>query len=422
MSVRARVLTALVAAASLALTACGGDSGDDNGGGGGGKTELKLYNDKGAWSPFFEELGKLSKQQIGIGMTPVGYTDEPTYSAFIKASFRTNEKPDLFTWSTGGRLQEIVEAGQVAETTDLWKEAIAAGDLSKELEETYTYGGKQYCVPLNISYWVMFYNKKVYDEAGLKPPTTWAELMSNADKLKAKGVTPFYQTSVLFSFVWFQQLLIGTNPDLYNKLATGEAKYTDPGVVAVMERWKQMIDGGYFSDAGSKEDPAVQLKSGKTAMGIFGTWFNTSMTQQGLKPGTDYGMFTIPNVDPAQSKVTMAFESGPLCSLAKAPDTKASDDYMKWWVRQPAQEKWANSRGDVSANPKVSIPDPGLSAIAKSAGAGEYTLANRYFEAAPAPVLTAALDAFGAFMVKPDSYMKQLENIQKAADEYWKGR
>jgi multiple sugar transport system substrate-binding protein len=70
----------------------------------------------------------------------------------------------------------------------------------------------------------------------------------------------------------------------------------------------------------------------------------------------------------------------------------------------------------------VTIPDPALSAIAKSAGGGEYTLANRYFEAAPAPVLTAALDAFGAFMAKPDSYQKQLENIQKAADEYWKGR
>jgi multiple sugar transport system substrate-binding protein len=418
--VRTRLLTAAVLATAMALTACGG--GDESGGGDPGKTELKLYNDKGAWSPYFEDLGKLSKQQIGIGMTPVGYTDEPTYEAFIKASFRTNNKPDLFTWTTGGRLDEIVKAGQVAETTDVWNEAIASGDLSKEVASYYTFDGKQYCVPLNVSYWVMFYNKKVYDQNGLQPPTTWAELMSNADKLKAKGIKAFYDTSTLFTFVWFQQLLIGTDPDLYAKLATGEAKYTDPGVVAVMERWKQMIDAGYFSDPGRKEQPQDQLKSGKVAHVLFGTWFNTSMTQAGLKPGKDYGMFVVPNVDPTKPKVTMAFESGPLCSLAKAPDPAASRKYTQWWLTQGTQEKWANSRGDVSANPKVAITDPGLAAIAKAAGAGEYALANRFFEAAPAPVLTAALDGFGAFMADPGSYRKQLENIQKAADEYWKNR
>jgi multiple sugar transport system substrate-binding protein len=417
--VRARVLTALVVATALTLAACG-DGGDS--GGEAGKTELKLYNDKGAWSPYFQDLGKFSKDQIGLGMTPVGYTDEPTYEAFIKASFRTNNKPDLFTWTTGGRLEEIVKAGQVAETTDIWNEAIAAGDLSKEIASYYTFDGKQYCVPLNASYWVMFYNKKVYAEAGVKPPTTWAELISNADKLKAKGVKPFYDTSTLFTFVWFQQLLIGTDPDLYARLSTGEAKYTDPGVVAVMERWKQMIGAGYFSDPGSKEDPADQLKSGKVANVLLGTWFNTSMTKAGQKPGEDYGMFVVPNVDPAKPKVAVAFESGPLCTLAKAPDPAASKKYAKWWLTQPAQEKWANSRGDVSANPKVKIPDPELGAIAGAAGKGEYTLANRYFEAAPAPVLTAALDAFGAFMVDPDSYPQQLQNIQKAADEYWKSR
>jgi multiple sugar transport system substrate-binding protein len=248
---RLRVLTALVAAAALGLTACGG--GDDGGSGGSsGKTELKLYNDKGAWSPYFEQLGQQSKQQIGLAMKPVGYTDEPTYEAFIKASFRTNNKPDLFTWSTGGRLEEIVKAGQVASTNDLWQQAIASGQLSKDLEPYYTVDGKQYCVPLNVSYWVMFYNKKVFTDAGVTPPTSWADLIKVADTLKGKGITPFYDTSILFSFVWFQQLLIGTNPDLYNKLSTGEAKYTDPGVVAVMERWKSMIDKGYYSDRAAR--------------------------------------------------------------------------------------------------------------------------------------------------------------------------
>ncbi len=408
------MVAALVATIALALTACGGKSG-----GSAGKDELKLYNDKGAWSPFFDQMGAMAKSQIGLSMKPVGYTDENTYEAFIKASFRTNNKPDLFTWSTGGRLQEIVQANQVADTSDIWADAIGKGYLTKQIEQYYTYNGKQYCVPLNAAYWVMFYNKKMFAQAGISPPSTWDGLTADADALKGKGITPFYHTSVLFSFAWFQQLLIGTDPDLYDKLNAGKAKYTDPQVVAVMQRWKSMIDKGYFSDPGAKDDPAALFKAGKVAMILTGTWFNTSMTQAGLKAGDDYGMFIVPNVNAGLPKTTVAFESGPLCSLAKAPDPAASTKFMKWWLEPDPQAKWANSRGDVSANPKVTIPDPGLNAIAQQANGSGVTLANRYFEAAPPEVLTAALDAFGAFVTDPSGYQKDLDNIQKASDDYW---
>src|SRR5690606_1197696 len=290
---RVRLFAVIATSAALALSACGGSESTEP------KTTVKLYNDKGAWSEYFKQLGALSKEQIGLAMEPVGYTDAATYDAFIKASFRTNTKPDLFTWHTGGQLKEIVEAGHVADTSELWSEAIAQGYLTESLREHYTYDGKQYCVPLNIAYWVMFYNKKVFDEAGLQPPKTWADLTTAAATLKAKGITPFYQTADLFNFVWFQHLMIGSDPDLYVKLGTGEAKFTDPGVVTVMEEWKSLIDSGYMSDPGDKTEPQELLKSGKVAMVPFGTWFNTSMTQAGLKPGTDYGMFLIPNLNPA---------------------------------------------------------------------------------------------------------------------------
>ncbi|GAA0949567.1 ABC transporter substrate-binding protein [Nonomuraea longicatena] len=412
-----RRLAALGLAATLTLAACGGN--DPETAAQQKKTELSLYNDKGAWSKFFEDMGTLSKQQISLGVKPVGYTDSAQYQAFIKASFRTDVKPDLFTWQTGGMLQEIVKQKQVAETTALWQEAIAAGDLPKDLAPYYTVDGKQYCVPLNVAYWGMFYNKKVFDQHGVKPPTTWAELEQAAATLKKAGVTPFYHTSVLFSFVWFEQIMAGMDPDLYDRLSTGKAKYTDPGVVAVMEKWKSLIDAGYFINAGDKTDPADVLKNEKTAMVSFGTFFNTSMTQRKMEPGKDYGFFVIPNVNADLPKTSVIFESGPLCSLTKSADPAASLNYLKWWTSTSAQEKWASSRGDVSANPKVTVADKALDTITKDAGSGKYRLVNRYFEATPPPILTAALDGFGKFVTEPGSYKEVLETIQKAADEYW---
>jgi ABC-type glycerol-3-phosphate transport system substrate-binding protein len=383
------------------------------------KTELTLYNDKGAWTKYFDEMSALSKQSVGLSIKPTGYTDSAQYQAFIKASFRTDVKPDLFTWQTGGMLEQIVKQKQVADTSAIWQEAIKNGDLSQDLMPYYTIGGKQYCVPMNVAYWGMFYNKKIFDKHGLKPPETWDDLIKVADTLKQNGVKAFYHTSVLFSFVWFEQLLAGTDPDLYDRLSTGKAKYTDPGVVRVMEKWKQLIDAGYFINPGDKTDPGDVLKSGKAAMVSFGSWFNTSMSQRDLKAGEDYDFFVIPNVNPALPKTSMIFESGPLCSLTEAADPEASTKYLKWWTTAEAQKKWATSRGDVSANPKVEIDDKALGAVTKDAGNGKYRLVNRYFEATPPPVLTAALDGFSKFVTEPGSYKEVLETIQQAADEYW---
>jgi len=400
-----------------AIAGCGSSGGSSSATTG---VTLKLYNDKGAWSPYFNQLGTMSKKDIGIGMSPVGYTDEPTYQAFIQASFHTNKKPDLFTWQTGGQLAEIAQLHQVANTTSIWQQGIADGDLPKGLEQYYTVGGQQYCVPLNVAYWGMFYNKAIFTKYGLTPPTNWTQFMHVAQVLKSHGVTPFYETDVLFSFVWFEQLLAGTDPQVYEQLSTGKASYTSPAVVNVMKMWQTMINDGYMSDPADKTDPSVMLKNGQVAMVPDGSWFNTSMTQQNLKPGVDYGYFIIPNVNPSLPKTSVILESGPLCSLVNAPDEAASMKYLKWWITPAAQQPWSSARGDASANPKVSVTgDTDLSTVMKNAGAGQYNLLLRYFEAAPPPVLAAALDAFGAFMVHPNSYMTQLQTIQQAQQTYW---
>lgn len=412
-------LIAAVLAACTALAACGGGSGG-GAGGGGDVSSLTLYNDKGAWKANFQDLGKASKAGTGIDLSPVGYTDENAYQAFIKSSFRTSKRPDLFTWATGGQLQDLVKQNLVAETTGAWTKAIADGDVPEALKQYFTIDGKQYCVPLSVGYWVMYYNKRIFAEHNIEPPTTWAQLMAAADTLKKAGITPFYQTNVLFSFVWFETLLAGTDPDAYEGLGKGTVKYTDPPVQHVMQLWKDMIDKGYFNDPGVKTDPQAMVKTGQVAMANFGTWFSGSLNSLGMKSDSDYGLFTIPNVDPSLQKTSVIVEAGPLCSAANAPHKAAVDKFNAWLFTAPGQVAWSNSRGDISFNPKAKTTDPLLTAQASFVGGGQVRLLNRYFEATPAPVLTAALDAFGAFVTHPDNAQAQLAKIQAAADAYWK--
>ncbi|HEY9408750.1 MAG TPA: extracellular solute-binding protein [Jiangellaceae bacterium] len=420
MRLRRTAPLAAIAASALVLAACGGgDDGSSTGDDGEQSGTVNFYTDKAAWEPQFQEVSDLSADSIGLSMEFTGYSDANQYDAFIRQSFRTDEKPDLFTWHTGSKLEELVGEDLLEPTSDIWAEAIENGDATEDLKQYFTVGDEQYCVPTLAAYWVMYYNTAVFEEHGITPPTTWDDLIAAADTLVAAGVTPFYQTNILFSFVWFQTLLAGSDPELYNDLASGDASYTDEGVVEVMELWGDMIDKGYFQDPGVQTDPQTLLKNGDVAMVNFGTFLSGQLNSIGAVAGTDYDFFVVPNVNPDLDKTVLPFETGPLCTAANATNLDEAKEYAQWWMGEEAQTAWSNARGDVSFNPNAKVNDESLADLNEQAGTDDIQLVNRYFEATPTPILTAALDGFGAFVSNGGDPMPILETIQAEADAYW---
>ena len=123
---------------------------------------------------------------MDITLNTTGYSDAAQYDAFIKQSFRTQKSPGLFTWHTGDSLKQLVDEDLVAETTDLWTKAIDEGWATEGLRDEYTFDDKQYCVPMNIAYWVMYYNKNIFEEQGIEEPTTWEELDAGRDDAQGR--------------------------------------------------------------------------------------------------------------------------------------------------------------------------------------------------------------------------------------------
>ncbi|RRR98194.1 ABC transporter substrate-binding protein [Glycomyces terrestris] len=414
-SPRIPLIAATAAAASLVLASCGGGGEDD----GATTGTLDFYTNKAAWEPDFDELNAASESGADITLDTTGYSDAAQYDAFIKQSFRTDKSPGLFTWQTGPSLAELVEEGLIAETTDIWTTAVDEGWVSPDLRESYTFDGEQYCVPMNIAYWVMYYNKSIFEEQGLQEPTTWAELDAIAAQLADAGITPYYQTSTLFTFQWFQQLVAGTDPELYSGLATGEVKYTDPAIVEIMNTWLEQERAGWFSDAGSTVDPAVGLKQGDFAMINFGSFFNGSLDGAGMVSGQDYDMFVIPAVNGDLDKTPVAVESGPLCVAENSSQKTLGLTYSEWWMSPEAQTAWSEARGDVAFNPQATVADPMLEELGATVSGDGYQLYDRYYEATPTPILTVALEQFGAFIANPGDPLPFLEAIQAEADDYW---
>lgn len=414
---RAIALIAAIVTTGLLLAGCSGGSAST---GHATTGTLKFYTDKAAWKPQFTSLNSTSQKDAKISITTTGYSNENQYQAFIKQAFRTKQSPGLFTWATGDALKQLVDQHLVADTSSIWKQAIASGDVPQSLEKYYTYDGKQYCVPLNIAYWVIYYNKQSFAKAGItSTPTTWAQLTDDATKLKSNGITPFYQTSTLFTFPWFQSLVAGTSTSLYNGLENGTVKYTDPRIVKLMNTWEQEEKAGWFSDAGSQTTPQQGLKEGDYAMVDFGTWFSASLDAVGMKSDSQYSYFVIPAVDSSNGPTAVPVETGPLCVATSSSQKDLGLAYSKWWMTSNAQSAVAKALGGVSFDPKAQATDPQLAKLGATIASNKYTLINRYYDATPTTILTTALDEFGAFEANPGDVQKHLQTIQAVADKFW---
>ncbi|QOV47628.1 extracellular solute-binding protein [Streptomyces chromofuscus] len=113
----------------------------------------------------------------------------------------------VYSWNDVDReVKEMVDAGRAPDMAQIGAYAdYAADDLlytaddllsipvqagfSSALAQAGQVNGVQYGMPFAASTRLLFYNKELFEEAGLGAPTTWKELAAAAEALKAEGVT-----------------------------------------------------------------------------------------------------------------------------------------------------------------------------------------------------------------------------------------
>ncbi len=166
-------------------------------------------------------------------------------------------------------------------------------------------------VPLEVQFYNGFYNKSLFQKAGLDPtkfPTTWDELFAACQKLKDAGITPFvYGTGGQALgggfYPWYDAsyLMMFLSPQDWKKLYDGELSWTDPSVVSQFNKWASLFTKGYTNkDVATNSDSIAQFEAGKAAMTMEGTWQIAEFQQ---KMGDNVGVFLPPFTDTATKGV-----------------------------------------------------------------------------------------------------------------------
>ncbi len=92
----------------------------------------------------------LQAEAIGVGFETIVNEDTTNYQATVRASLTTDSAPDIFTWWSGFRMEDIVAAGGAADVTEVWQPYIDSGEYSQGLANAFAFDGKVYAVPFHF--------------------------------------------------------------------------------------------------------------------------------------------------------------------------------------------------------------------------------------------------------------------------------
>lgn len=294
--------SALVLSASLALTGCGSNNGNDaagsnnanpteaNGGKPAEKVKLSVWHnytgDDGRATTMRAVLDEFQKSHPNIELDVQGIPPDG-YRTRLKTVAAANEMPDLFVMWPGVMTKEFQAGDLIQPINELldqkteWKDGFLPGSF-----DGFTIDSNIYSAPMALSPTsILFYNKSILDANGLKPPTTWDEMLGAVDVLKGKKITPIAlgnkaawlaQSSILSSLA---DRVTGT--EWFLKAAANDgAKFTDPEFVQALTYLKQLGDAGAFQQGFNSLDNTQMeqyFAQGKAAMMIDGGWALTNL-------------------------------------------------------------------------------------------------------------------------------------------------
>ncbi len=213
--------------------------------------------------------------------------------AVLATRIQGGDPPGSFQVHAGHELIDTyVVADQMEPVTFLYEEEGWMDAYPADLIDILSYEGEIWSVPVNIHRAnVMWYNKAIFEDNDLQPPTTMSEFFDVAATLKAAGITPLALGESWTVVHLFETVLLGSlGADAYTGLWTGETDWGSAEVTTALNNFDRMLNYVNEDYAALSWDQATQLViDGTAAMNIMGDWAEGYFKSQGWTPGVEFG-------------------------------------------------------------------------------------------------------------------------------------
>jgi len=288
---------ALAAVAVGALTAgCASGSGDSS------SVELEIWNpetDDASIAVFQSMVDAYEEQNPGV---TVNLVNIPWSDIFTKwqTALQSGNAPDA-TIGSAAFATSFQEQG-VLEPLDDVVEQIggeeAWSDTADSLVEMSKADGSYFALPYTNNAVLLWYNKAMFESAGLTPPTTWDELRDAAETLTHDdqyGILVPSSTSMVTSQSLYS-LILSNGGDVVDRDNPDEIIFDDSASVEAIEFYSSLAQ---YSPPGSggydRPEAQAAMTTGKLGMFIYGSWMQAALDAAGPDVASQFAAVPVPS-------------------------------------------------------------------------------------------------------------------------------
>ncbi len=299
------------------------------------------------------DFTKLTGIQVEWGNTPFAAFQQTlvTEATAPETSYDLAAWPD--SWGYGLQnfmlpLNDRIKAANI-DMTD-YPQAYLAPGVTKD--------GSQFGLPLRGHAYFLFYRKDIFDQLGLKPPATYADLEADAQVIKEKTsldpIAPYYAagTGGQNLFTWLS-LLWGNGGDVFDK-GWHPIFNNDAGVQATQRYVDWVLKSKIAPESSTtwgEADGSKDFQTGKAAMWLGWSWYGSTFANPSASDpavAANVGFVPAPSWEGKGKAQTYGYiwEMG---ILKGSKNQDAAWEYLKWLANPAIDKEVALDKSD----PKV---------------------------------------------------------------------
>jgi len=298
--------------------------------------------------PLVDAYNKSHETQVKLTLVPAG----SSFTQKLTSAVASGSGPDLVSLNLV-YAPYFADAGQLLDVTDRANKLGYLDQLNESERNLGTWEDKLYALPFTGDASALFYNKDLFEQAGLdpnKPPTTWAEIKKAAEAITALGDGNYgyyfpgsgsgWNLFTFTPYIWADggDVLTGEGADQ-------KATLDDPKVADALQFYRDLWTAKVIPDSAQSDDGTQILSlfaGGKVGMLANGSFAYSELTNK--YPDVNFGIAPIPGANDGSA----SFSGGDTLAITKnSQNADAAWDFVAWATSKDTQSKYVAGAGVV---------------------------------------------------------------------------